>query len=469
MRKIKICILFIFLIVGNLFAQEKISSILSYSSYMEIVKNNHPVSIQANIQKEKGVANLQIAKGNFDPELFGDMGQKYFENQQYYSLINSGLKIPTWLGVSFYAGYESNQGYLINPENTTPNQGLVYAGISVPLGKGLFIDKRRAILKQSKIFVESAEQEQLIFLNDLVLEASLAYWNWFKAYNNLLIYKEALEIAEIRFEGIKQSAILGDKPYIDTLEVGIQLQNRKIQLNQAEVDYLNSSEYVSLFLWLDGMIPLELAENTFPPSEVQVSPLKKDEALYQNIDSLILEHPEMIQTMNKLEIERIELRLKKENLKPTIDLKYNAINQPINGDIYSNYSINNYTWGANVSFPIFIRSERGEVKMSELKLQEVEADINFKYNSLLYKSYVSFNDWENAFKQIEIFRNTVNDYQRLFEAERELFLIGESSVFMVNSRESSYIDARIKLIDFYVKNYISEAKAIYSLGILYKY
>jgi hypothetical protein len=73
-----------------------------------------------------------------------DFDKKQFKDTEYYSILNSSFKIPTWYGIEIKAGFDQNEGYYLNPENTVPNAGLTSLGISVPLGQGLFINQRMA-------------------------------------------------------------------------------------------------------------------------------------------------------------------------------------------------------------------------------------------------------------------------------------------------------------------------------------
>jgi hypothetical protein len=61
------------------------------------------------------------------------------------------FKNPTWYGIEIKAGFDQNEGYYLNPENTVPNAGLTSLGISVPLGQGLFINQRMADLRKAKM------------------------------------------------------------------------------------------------------------------------------------------------------------------------------------------------------------------------------------------------------------------------------------------------------------------------------
>ena len=113
--------------------------VLSASNFLTLVKQYHPVAKQADLIPESAQARLLQARGGFDPKLFGDLENKTYKETEYYSLVNAGLKVPTWYGIEFKADYSYARGSFINPKESLPEQGLLAAGLSVPLGRGLWI------------------------------------------------------------------------------------------------------------------------------------------------------------------------------------------------------------------------------------------------------------------------------------------------------------------------------------------
>ena len=425
------------------YSQEKV---FSYEEYIEIVKKHHPISYQAGLQIERGEAYVMKAKGGFDPKLGAAIDQKYFKGSQYYSHINSKLVVPTWFGLSAQAGYESNEGIYLNPEFQTPTTGLINAGLSLTLGKGLFIDERRAELKQAKIYQNSTEQEQRIIRNKLIYNASVVYWKWKVSFLKMKVYEEALVNAQVRFEGVKQSVKLGDKPAIDTTEAKITIQNRLIKYEQAKLDFENTRLKLGVYLWQDGFIPLELDSATTPKSElnVELNPTNFN-------DSIIDNHPELMLYQNKIEIQKIENRLQREGLKPTLNLNYNFLNEQVGENPLPDLNVNNYKWGATFSYPIFIRKERAQVKLSQIMLNETISNTELKRATLNYKIRSSRNNINALSTQLEISNAAVDNYKKLFNSENSLFNIGESNVFMINTREKSYINSQLKNLDIYFK------------------
>ncbi|MFT6921815.1 MAG: outer membrane protein TolC [Crocinitomicaceae bacterium] len=428
------------LLASPSFGQDSLAE-LTYDAFIEQVMLQHPTAHRASIIKESGDANLLSSRGQFDPKLFGNINQKYFKNTQYYSNAQGGVKVPTWFGVSAEAGYTINEGVYLNPENRVPDAGLWYAGLRLDLGRGLIMDQRRAEFEKAKVFQQGTVLEQRMLLNELKRDASLAYWKWNQYYLKVKVYQDAVNNAQVRFEGIKSSAQFGDRPYIDTLEAFITVQNRSISLSQVQLGYQNAELQLEVYLWEQGFIPIEL--EGMVPAEVKTS---LDNSLLSPLDSMIANHPYVQLNRLKLEQNRIDLKWKKEQLKPELTLKYNAISEPIGNNPIAEYSISNYQWGASFAYPILTRKERGNVRLAELKMQDQELQIALTQVDVDYKVNSALNNYLQSIEQRSVFEQLVQNSQRLYEAEIQLFELGESSVFLINSRENNLLKTKIDLI-----------------------
>ncbi|MDG1331898.1 MAG: TolC family protein [Crocinitomicaceae bacterium] len=429
---------------------------LTFDEFITIVKENHPMSYVSELKGQEGKFLIREAKGGFDPKLNGNLNQKYFDNKQYYSHLHAGLKVPTWFGITVQAGYTENGGVRLNPEDYTSNTGLWNAGLAIQLGNGLFIDERRAELKQAKIYANSTQLEQDLMLNQLIFDASVAYYDWFKAYSYYSIYEEAVDNANTRFENVKGLSEFGDKPSIDTLKALIFLQERQLNLEKTRLELANKRALLEVFLWQDGFIPLELDSSLRPSNYdefvTSIPPLVSMEVM----DSISMNHPEFLISQNKVEVTKIDYRLKREQLKPSIELKYNALSSNGNQTPFADYSVSNYNWGATISYPIFTRKERAKVKLTALKLEQQETKLELKSAELMYKIQSSFNVWSSTVNQYEIYRQSITNYTNLLNSEITLFQIGEGSMFLVNLRDQELIDARLKLVSIAVQNKLGQ-------------
>lgn len=451
-------IILIFLFLHSFSFGQDTTVNLTFTDFIEIVKNNHPIAYQAQLASEMGDAKLMKAKGGFDPKVGGNANQKYFDGKQYYSHLHAGLKIPTWFGLTAQAGYNNNSGERLNSELYTPeNAGLWYAGLTINLGNGLFIDARRAELKQAKIYQNSSRLEQRLILNQLILDASIAYWDWYKAYNKFVVYTTATKNATVRLDAVRESVALGDKAAVDTLKALLQVQERELYLEQSKLDLDNKKALLAIYLWEDGFVPLELDSALSPQIFDHSTTSAPSLSAIINLDTLAANHPEIVLSQNKIALSKIDYRLKKEALKPVTQLKYNALSSPISNNVLTSYSIENYNWGAHISYPIFTRKERGDLKLTELKLADQNAQMQNKTAEISYKIEATYNTWLSTHKQVNISSKTLKNYTALYNAELTLFNIGESSLFLVNTRDQAMLDAQLKLISKIYQNHISKA------------
>jgi len=445
---------------GLLTAQNSDTTLLTADEFLELVKDNHPLSMQARLINDKAYAEKLKASGSFDPKLFSENSQKYFDDKTYYRLQTSGLEIPAWFGLSAKAGYELNDGIFLNQQNNVPTSGLWFADLSLTVGKGLFIDKRRAMLKQARLLQQSANFEIQQALNGLYLEALETYWNWYQAYSVNQVFLNAVDLARVRFEAVRENAFVGEEPFIDTLEAYIQYQTRILSQQKAQVEYVNASRQLETYLWLDGQVPLELGPRTVPVYDDNLPDMTLESNWLEN-------HPLLRFYDLKIQGLEVEQRLNREQLKPQLDLNYKFLNEPIvNQEFFSEYSPANYQWGLSASFPIFLRKERGEIRKTGVKLRDTKYEQQFKRRDLENKVSALQTELSLTLQQLAETRRMVDNYQRLLQAEIIKFDNGESSLFLINQREIKFLESSEKQLELEAKFYQVLAKLQAAAGIL---
>ena len=422
---------------------------LTEEAFLSMVKQHHPLIKISNLQPQYGAANLLKARGSFDPKIQGNLAQKYFNGNQYYSISDYGISYPTWFGLSLKTGLEGNKGTFLNPQGKTPSGGLFYGGIGANLGQGLLIDQRRADVWSAKVNQQSTEVERKLQVNKLLYESGYAYWDWFLSYHTVQILEEAYQVALQRFNAVKQTALLGDRAFIDTVEAGLQVQNRLSFLREAEANYQERRNIQSTFIWSEEQLPLTMGENTIP---ISTDAWMATEVASLIMDSIIINHPYLKITQFKLEMLDIDRRLKSDRLKPLVQINYNILNESINYNPINTLDINNYKWGASLEMPLFLRKERGELKVSQLKIQETELNYMQLKAEIIAKISNASVELSNSLAQLEILRQTVSDSKTLLDAERNMFENGESSLFLINMRELNYIQSKLKYIEWQAKN-----------------
>ena len=454
-------ILFIAIIVPIALQSQTLDS-LSYAEFLGYVKQYHPVVKQADLLLESGQASLMKARGGFDPKLEADFNEKDYKNTEYYERLNATFKVPTWYGIELKANFEENTGYYLNPENTVPDDGLFSAGIGFSLGQGLLMNKRMADVKKAKFFKAQTQAERNLQVNQILYDASIAYFDWLQAYNETKIYERFLENASIRFEGVRSSVLAGDKAGIDSLEAGIVVKNRSLELEQAKVKLLKTRLEASNFIWLNNT-PVDINQTVSP-----MTTLEEDIDVVLGINTIqsynVDNHPKLLALGSKIDGLDVDRQLKANKLLPVIDAQYNFLSET--PDQANSFNASSYKATINVAFPLFLRKERGDLKLSKLKLQD--AQFTFADTQLQIKNKIEAitQELESYKTQNKLIKTIVADYQTLLSAEERKFSFGESSVFLINSRENKLIESQVKAIKLNNKFNVTKAKLFNSLGLV---
>lgn len=412
---------------------------LTYNEFLGYVKKYHPLVKQAQLNISEAQALLMQARGAFDPKIEVEFNEKQFKDKNYYSLFNASFKIPTWYGIELKAAFDNNEGIYVNPDITTPNAGLTSLGISVPLGQGLFINQRMADIRKAKLAQTLNTSERDLQALEVMYEASISYFNWKKIHQEVQLYETYLKNASIRYNGIEKLIEQGDKPAVDSIEAGINVRNRELNLEDAKLKLTKARLEVSNFIWTENNIPLEIDESIFP--EIELNKTIKNTLSQNGLNEFNIENHPKIKALNtKISILTIEQKLKANALLPKLDVSYNYLSEP---DYFTNYRFQDYKLGVNLTMPIFLRKERGSLKLAKLKVQDTEFSLQFEKQQLKNKIEALNQEQNSLERQLQINKRLVSDFEKMLTAEERLFSIGESSLFIINSRENSLVSSKI--------------------------
>jgi outer membrane protein TolC len=441
---------------------------LSAAELATIVRQYHPVAKQANIGIDMAAADIMIAKGGFDPLLQVSSNRKTFDGINYYNYTEPELKIPTWYGVEVYAGAESLSGSRTDPQETQGRTS--YAGISVPLLKNLLMDKRRAALLQAKIFRSMSEVERQSTINNLQLDAITVYWKWVQYYQVYAILKDAVLVNERRLTLVKNAYKLGDRPAIDTVEALTQLQQFQYLQNAAFLDFQNTGVELSAYLWQQNNQPYILPDGITPDmawqkSDITAGMIESEEAL---INMAAKNHPDLRQYNFKLSALQVEKKLKFQELLPVMNLKYNQLGKGYNlaKTITTPLFENNYRFGVSFAVPLRLSQGRGEYRKAKLKILDTEYDLQNKQVLVYNKIKMYRNEALMLLQQVALQQRALLNYQTLLRGEETRFFNGESSLFLVNARETKTLEATQKLVEVKVKLLKTVAGLQWAAGLL---
>lgn len=458
---------FFILMISDLVAQEQDTvrqdsvRILEFERFYGYVINHHPIVSQARLLTKDAALQLRLARGSFDPKLEGSWDFKNYTDTEYHNIADVALKIPTWFPIDPKVGIERTSGEYLNREHfisdKTDNRQ-IYLGVSLPIGKGLFIDQRRATVKQAQLLQDMAEAEQVKEINKVLLTAAKDYWQWYFAFKNYELIQQSIGIAQDIFDRTKVAYEYGETAAIDTVLAKIALQSRRVDFQQANVERIKASLKLSNHLWTEEGIPLEIADNV-GPEETIIN--RFNEELIGDLVALAREnHPELLKLNLKNESLFIDRRLARENMKPRLDLNYTLLDQPLapNGESPGLMLDDNYKVGVSFGFPIFLRKERAKLGQIDVKMQRNNYERDYKEREIVNDIAARYNAVLATRNILQQQQDMVANYQLILAAERLNLQNGESDLFKINVQFEKLINSQTKLFKLrseYQKNIAS--------------
>jgi outer membrane protein TolC len=444
------------------FAQNE--KVLTINDFIEKVKAHHPLAKVASLQIDKANANLLTAKGGFDPTVELNTTSKTFDTKNYYYYNNAAVKIPLPIG-DIKTGIENNGGQFLESEITSGRSS--YLGIEVPIAKGLLIDKRRAFLQQAKIAVQQNTAQRKALMNDLLLEAYMSYYQWAGAYRLYNIYNNYVQVSNNRLRLVKTLNANGDRALMDTVEAFTQLQN--FQLLQGEASIKLTSAFLDLnnFIWDGKGIAQNIAAELTPDTSIFSNNIPS-KILLDLLQNSALQNPILQQYKFKIDGLQVEKKLKYQNLLPTINLKGNILNK----DYYALKSLstslleNNNRWGIEIKIPLRFREGRGEYRLAKLKVEESNLELKQKTQETENKIKDYYNQFFALQKQLQIADEAFKNYNSLLRNETLRFNNGESSLFLVNTRENKVLEIQQKIIELQLKLLKAKYSLDWAAGVL---
>lgn len=447
-------------------AQSNNQVVFSPQQFIEQVRQYHPVARQARIVVQKADAELLAAKGLFDPTAQLNAERKTFDGKNYFFYTNPEVKLPTWIGADFKAGLENNGGQFLNPEVTRSQSS--YLGFEMPLARGLVMDKRRAAVEQARLFRSQSDQERLGIINDLLFDSYVTYWEWAGAYQLYSIYSRFLEISRDRLRFVRIAFFNGDRSVMDTVEALTQVQNFEMLQANAQMRFNNTRLELSNFLWEERDSAFIIPTN-YVPDTTQFVMYQLADQLDNYVSRANQENPFLRMYDFKLDALEVERKLKFQSLLPYLNVKYNLLNQGYN--VFRNFDAaalftNNYKWGIDFKIPLFLREGRGDYRKAKLKIQETNLEVSNKRWQIENKVRFYYNEMTLLEKQLRITQQALNNYQILLRNETLRFENGESSLFLVNTRENKVMESMEKLVELRIKYYKSRYATEWAAGIL---
>lgn len=407
----------------------------------------HPRLVSEELEVERAKQNIQVARAAFDPVWKSEFKAKEFEGKDYYDYQHSSFSWQAPPGIQFKAGVDRNRGDFVNPEFSTPAEGLAFAEIAIPLGDGLFRTEDQTKLQKSRIAAEQAIVQLEVLSRGVIYSSSELFWNWIASQRELAVRQEIAELAETRYNQTKTRFEQGMATGMDTLEA-------RTQWLQRSGDVLSTSQMLEAWYRLLGnMIWDDALFRSY--SNMQ---LKSDTTWESSLNDQLTQNrsPLLNPMLNVVDLQRraalLDRALARERLKPDLQFSAKALSSQ---GAYS-LSGNSTQFGFSAYFPLISRKERATLKIAEIRLNQLQLQLLRQERELIQQYDQLTNQLDFLRQEEQIALENVANASELLRMENKRLLFGESTLLLVNIRESNYIASQLKLIDLKRKRRLLE-------------
>ena len=112
----------------------------------------------------------------------------------------------------------------------------------------------------------------------------------------------------------------------------------------------------------------------------------------------------------------------------------------------------------NFYFTLYLKKERVSLKLAKFKVQETEFALALEKVQLTNKINAQKIEIASILKQKELIKELVEDNNVMLNSEERLFSFGESSMFLINSRENNLVTAQLSFIAIENRYFISNSE-----------
>ncbi len=425
---------------------------LALDDVLRIVTENHPKLRGADVQRRIATEKRIEKQGAFDPvfttgtdflRFNSEFDTKTLRGKPATSrLADAGVEFLTRYGLKVAAGTRYHFGKIKAPLAPTGSGGEYFIEFKMPLLRGARINEKSAAEKQALLGEPLAETEYEQTRLGLILKAAESYWEWVAAKRKLDVARDLLTLAEFRAKAVRDRVAAGDLPAIDATEADLEVQRRQGGLTKAERDLQKAAFKLSLFLWTpDGQQVLSPEPSQVPTRQPNPIPFT-DQQLQEGRQLAQQRRPELKALNINRQITQVDLDLARNQRLPAVDFTFSP-----GRDVGTGAIGNTVKAGLSFTLPLRQRTADGRIGQASYKIQKIELDTLSEAQRISTEIMDAVSAINTTYERYRAAEQEVALALQLEEGERTKFQLGDSTLFLVNQRERSTAEARMKLIE----------------------
>lgn len=438
------------LALGLIAAPASAQTPLTLDEVLDASGTHFPKIREAIIKRRVAAGERDAALGAFDVVISAD---SYSWATGFYdgNLVGARATQPLRsLGADVYGQYRISTGDfpVYQDQNFTNLGGQAKVGVVFSLLRDRDIDKRRFAETDARFVLRDADIDLLLTQIAVQQKAAAAYWNWVAAGRALQVYRDLLTIAEDRDVGLRKQLEQGAIAAFFVTENEQNITRRRFFVTQAERDFQQAAVALSFYLRnADGepdAVPVDRLPIDIPVAQVSDMAVL---AAPEQVDDALARRPEVARLRNAIDRAMNKMALLENDLKPSLDVTV-ELSDGLGGVGEGGRSrdTTDATLGLNFSVPVQRRAARARLTQARNKLdamrleqQRIEERIALEVQGLVLS--LRYAEELSSLADQEVVQS-----RTLADAERKRFESGASDFFVVNFREQTVANVRVRAV-----------------------
>ncbi|MHA6717868.1 TolC family protein [Sphingomonas sp. RS6] len=434
------------------------AQVLSLDEVLRASATHAPAILEAMTREAQAQGRRLSADGAFDLVFEGDAQSRllgYYDGTVVEGKVSRPLETN---GGNLYGGYRLSRGnFPVYEDKAFTNRlGEVKVGAVFSLMRDRLIDERRAKRGIADGDITLARLDREMVAIGIQRRAVDAYQTWVVAGLRVGVYRNLLSLATARQSSIERQVTLGARPDILATENRQNIVRRQTLLVRAEQELASAANALSFFLRDENGEPVVPSSDRLPDEfpNLRLPPLTPDLARQ-------IKRPDLEAIMVRLGQTEAKRQLAENDLLPRLDLRAEAAKDvgPV-GLGGSSRTPAEGIIGLRFSLPLERRSARGRIAEARaeatglaLRRKLIEDQILVEVNGIAIQV-------EAADQLMQLAGDEAALAERMAEAERRRFQLGASDFLVVNLREESAADARLRRLDAEYRRSAARAELI---------
>ncbi len=409
-----------------------VAQVLPWNEFLAMALDRSGEVRVAEAKVREAQAKRMAAFAAFEPRLDLASEGKDYGNDLQYRLDRAEARVGLPGGIDLVGGAAQATGAFINPERKTPVEGLVNLGISAPLGGALiFSDRQYAWNAASRdLEVEQAKRDRVE--RKLRLEAVKVYTFWQAQVEVQSAVDEAVAVAEERLRLVREAFRLGERSEMDTLEAYLSWVDRRTDASKQQ--NFSAAARANVERMLRGANDVEADLSGVQPDSRPVllgnSPLGSAEP--QSLNGV----PELAMVSSVLRRERLAVTTAWAQWLPAPYVDYRMLQW--GGSTWNPEAVQ---WKVGLALPLFNQKARADLAGAQARLRAAEANAASVQNEVEVLQRQLAEQVAALDSELKALLGAEAASYALLQQERRRFTLGESTMFLLASRETKYLEA----------------------------